>query len=622
MPVSRHRRRPLRGVALLALLGVAVALSAYLFSGGGTVVEAGIAAPLSGAAGNAEEHIPCRSCHLEHQGRDHSLASLSDSRCEACHTDVSGFPSGHPAFESYPYKRRTRINYDHVAHEKKYFPDSEPGDVPKDCASCHEPDSRGQQMLVRGFETTCSACHADAIRGEGIAGAAGIPVITVPGLDLQALRKADAGIGEWPELSDRKLTPFMRAVFAGDPKLKSALERFDQLDPLDLRDAEPADLEAVTKIAWATKRLFYDLLSEGPTALQPKLDAALGGGVDDAAAREMLGGITLATVRAAQNEWFPDLFKDVSMHSNGKPVPIPPSKFGAPAAPAPSESGSGEGSQEDILGGDSGGGSQEDILGGDSGGGSQEDILGGDSGGGSQEDILGGDSGGSGGEDILSGSEDTGSAGSDILGGGAEGAEGTASAPVSDHPPEPNPESWARLGGWYQDYFALLYRPSNHADPFLKRWLDVTAANMGGEAGPVAAPIFDELGASDSPGQCMKCHSADAGSNGTLALNWRAKWNDPDAPHFTRFEHAPHLLQLTDDKGCADCHSYNPDADYLSGFEDQDPTTYMSNFQPLTKESCSKCHVARRAGNACIDCHRYHGGHATEVAEESVQPEE
>ncbi|MGA8262639.1 MAG: hypothetical protein WB783_20740 [Arenicellales bacterium] len=634
----RLRKEAVLPVLLAALLG----FSLHVFKAGEGIIEAAAAPPPADSAA-AQQHVSCASCHREHQGRDHTLTSLSGARCEACHTDVTGFPEGHPEFKSYPYKRRTRIVYDHVGHARKYFPKADPKDVPKACTSCHAPDSRGEQMLVKGFETSCSACHSAAIRGEGIAGSAGIPVITIPGLDLDTLRQAGAGIGGWPELSDRKLTPFMRALFAGDPKLSAALERFDKLDPMNLSDAKPADIQAVETIAWATKDLFYDLLAKGPTALQPELSAALGSKVSETAAREMLGGMTLATVRAAQTEWFPHLFKDVSLHRAGKPVPMPPSQLGKAAAAATtntgggsqenSQSGSGSGSHEDILGGQSGSGSgsQEDILGGQSGGGSggQEDILGGQSGsgsddqgdilggqsgsGGGQEDILGsGSAGNSGGGDILSGSEGSQSGGGDILsggGGGASGGEAAGTPAAEAQPPKPNPESWTRFGGWYHDYFALVYRPSGHADRFLERWLEVTATAMGGSAKPVAAPIFTELSAKDAPGQCMKCHSSDSKPGGGLALNWRGKQNDPHAQHFTRFVHAPHLTLLTESKGCTDCHSYDETAKYLAGFDNHDPKTYASNFQPITQAACDQCHVERSAGNACVQCHLYHGGH-------------
>ena len=648
------------GTAWPLLLVAVVGFSLHVFQAGDGIIESVAAAsPVADSA--AQQHIPCASCHREHQGRDHALTSLGGARCETCHTDVTGFPEGHPEFKSYPYKRRTRIVYDHVAHARKYFPKADPKHVPKGCRSCHAPDPRGEQMLVKGFKNTCSACHAAAIRGEGIAGSAGIPVITIPGLDLDTLRQAGAGIGGWPELSDRKLTPFMRALFAGDPKLSAALERFDTLDPLDLGNAKPADIQAVETIAWATKGLFYDLLSNGPAALQPKLSAALSSKIGETAAREMLGGITLATVRAAQTQWFPDLFKDISLHRAGKPVPIPPSQFGKPAAPASttggsasqegSESGTGSGSQEDILGGQSGSnsGSQEDILGSQSGGGSggQEDILGGQTGSGSgdqgdilggqtgsgsgsqedilgggsdnsgstsgsQEDILGGNSGASGGGDILSGGEGSQSGGGDILsggGGGASSGETGGTTASGAQPPKPNPESWTRFGGWYHDYFALVYRPSGHADRFLKRWLEFTGATMGSSAKPVAAPIFNELSAKDAPGQCMKCHSADSEPGGGLVLNWLGKQSGSHRQRFTRFVHAPHLTLLTGGKGCTDCHSYDEAANYLASFDTHDPQTYKSNFQPITQAACDQCHVERRAGNACVQCHLYHGGH-------------
>ena len=32
----------------------------------------------------------------------------------------------------------------------------------------------------------------------------------------------------------------------------------------------------------------------------------------------------------------------------------------------------------------------------------------------------------------------------------------------------------------------------------------------------------------------------------------------------------------------------------------------VHDFQPLGRDACAACHTPQAAGDACIDCHRYH----------------
>jgi len=556
--------------------------------------------------------LACATCHSEHQGHGADLTAMGDRRCQACHSEqFAAFTDGHPDFGNYPHQRRTRLNFDHVSHTRKHFPDAD--DPPERCVACHETDDRGRTMQVAGFETACASCHASDIHAEKAAGSPGIPVLTVPGLDLPSLRQADAGIGQWPAVSDRELTPFMRAVFAADPELAPALERFRELDPLDLRDASPADIEAVAKIAWATKGLLRDLIADGPATLRPALSRALGRDIGPGAARDLLGGMGMATVKRAQAAWFPDLASEVARHRAGEAVPMPAGEFDAPAATeaAPADADSG-GSGEAILNdsGDSGGDSSEDgIL----GGGSQADEDG--------EAILGagedggGDTGGDAGGGILSGQAEDGGG---LLGGedegGEEGGGSEAADPAEAELSEPDPVEWGRLGGWYRDFFALLYRPGGHGDRFLKGWLDVAGRAMAGEGEASAAAIFRHLGAPDAPGRCTKCHSVDAGNGGALAVNWAAAAPRGERQGFTRFAHAPHFSVLSGDDGCAECHALDRDSDYQASFQDRNPTTFHANFRPIERDTCARCHVDERAGNDCTQCHNYHVGPVAEPA--------
>lgn len=619
------------------------------------------------------DSVACATCHREHQGTGADLQAMGDQQCQACHTrKFAGFDDGHPSFDAYPYDRRTRLNFDHVSHIRRHFPESGVSDRPGECADCHQPDAQGAQMRTVGFAEGCAACHAGDVRGTASAGSAAIPVIVVPGLDVPTLRDREAGIGSWPELADRELTPFMRALFAGDAELRDALATYRELDPLDLRDASAEEITAVRKVAWATKALLFDLIADGPQTLQARLQNGLGVDIDATRIRALTAGLPLATLRESADKWFPRLAKEVRQHRAGKAVPIPASEFDSPSQESSLEADDGaSGDQQadilgdstsdtdgDILGGEEpeGGdlpgssssgdtltddGSQDSILGGaepedgdllggdadanDQAGGNGERILGGDEPEGG--DLLGGDAsdgGGDGGDGIL-GSENGGNEGGGILGGdeaadgdllaGGEGAAGeetaAAAEPVSSELPQPNPERWSALGGWYRDYFALNYRPGDHADPFLKHWIEVASAaqtRTQSATGTIAAKLGDQLTADGAPGQCAKCHSRDRTPNGALDVNWHSLQPTPGVQQLTRFRHAPHFSRLNDDNGCIACHEFAPEADYEASFADRDPQSFASNFQPIARDTCADCHTASAAGANCTQCHNYHAG--------------
>ena len=59
----------------------------------------------------------CATCHQEHQGVNFNLSKISNEQCRSCHVvKFDSFDGHHPKFENYPFKRRTRIIYDHAGH--------------------------------------------------------------------------------------------------------------------------------------------------------------------------------------------------------------------------------------------------------------------------------------------------------------------------------------------------------------------------------------------------------------------------------------------------------------------------------------------------------------------------
>ncbi|HEX4666638.1 MAG TPA: hypothetical protein VH207_08555 [Chthoniobacterales bacterium] len=160
-------------------------------------------------------------------------------------------------------------------------------------------------------------------------------------------------------------------------------------------------------------------------------------------------------------------------------------------------------------------------------------------------------------------------------------------------------EEWVSAGGWYRpaESFTLYYRPNGHADPFLVAWL-TASAHLSGIFGPGALAARDALQRLSDPqtaGLCMKCHTVD--ENGARpVIRWRPVESEPKAKTFTTFNHSAHF-SLVRDAGCQMCHRINPAAEYAKYFSgptgaeaDRDPSRFASNFSPLSKALCLRCH--------------------------------
>jgi predicted CXXCH cytochrome family protein len=572
----------------------------------------------------------CSNCHREHEGTRMPLTQVSDAICQTCHMQpFHSFADGHPEFGSYPYRRRTRIVFDHAQHYDRDFAQVDKSLVPADCTSCHALDPKGETVVLTPFEQSCGACHLDQIRGKEATGDKGIAVLAAPVLDLDTLAARGAAIGSWPENSDAEMMPFLRFLLSRD---QATAKDFATLGPLaldDLRQADADQITAATHIAWRIKELLYDLGTEGPAAL-----VRVAGAKSDASDASLVAGLPPDAVRAAEADWFPGLADEVKRHREGAPVPMTHKAPPAPIAPRSAAGGGGE-AHAAILGGGGGG-----LLGGAvasppaaTGAASSAPILGG--GGGllgappapapkpaeppTQAAILGG--GG-----LLGGTPPAPNAGGNapILGAGggllaasppqAAGQSAVIGAGQPLAPPEPqaapkpvDAETWAAIGGgWYRSSDALYYRPAVHADPFLQDWLDRTGREAADPSGP-AARLFAALSASNAPGVCAKCHSIDRSADGALAVNWHPQLPDFTTHGFTKFAHAPHLSLFGMD-GCKSCHQTNEKADYAATYKGNDPLTFAAGFEPVTRQACAQCHVASRAPDSCITCHDYHVG--------------
>jgi hypothetical protein len=267
--------------------------------------------------------LHCATCHKEHKGPTFNLKKISNEQCRACHVvKFDSFDGHHPEFENYPFKRRTPIVYDHANHFGKYFPETAQKDparrIPTTCSTCHDSRRDKRVMAVAPFEQTCSGCHLDQITGkERVSGPKGIAFLSLPGLDLQTLKKKNAAIGEWPAESEAELTPFMKIMISANEPGRALIKAVDSLNLQDLSDASDAQIEAVTKLVWEIKRLFYALITG--RASDVLADLGIGGGARLSAnlVADLTASIPRDVVIRAHQQWLPNLGAEMANRRDG-----------------------------------------------------------------------------------------------------------------------------------------------------------------------------------------------------------------------------------------------------------------------------------------------------------------
>jgi len=172
------------------------------------------------------------------------------------------------------------------------------------------------------------------------------------------------------------------------------------------------------------------------------------------------------------------------------------------------------------------------------------------------------------------------------------------------------------------DVLTLSYRPTGHADLFLKTWLEAGARHTGATAfrkdrdaeSPLTA-IFRQLTGPTQAGRCLKCHTVGEADDSRLQMEWWADRPQEGHREFTQFDHAPHLT-LGNKATCTTCHPIDSESElvlFKPEFFHRDHTintsaqaTEASGFHPVEKSVCSKCHQRATAGDSCLMCHQYH----------------
>ena len=168
-------------------------------------------------------------------------------------------------------------------------------------------------MAVAPFEQTCTACHLDQIIGkERVSGPKGIAFLTLPGLDLQTLKKKNASIGEWPDASEAELTPFMKVMISRNERGRALIKAVDSLNLQDLTDASDDQIKAVTNLVWEIKRLFYALISGKASDVLGDLNIGGGAKLSANLVADLTASIPRDVVISAQQQWLPNLATEMA----------------------------------------------------------------------------------------------------------------------------------------------------------------------------------------------------------------------------------------------------------------------------------------------------------------------
>jgi predicted CXXCH cytochrome family protein len=133
------------------------------------------------------ENANCADCHLEHRGREASLADRGSNFCSDCHSDmskvvqttelrkVSDFGTDHPAFKlavvtdpdlepvstsvTEDLVEDSGLIFDHYMHVGSGITDADDEETFLNCGTCHQPSGDGHAMKPAVFEDHCQGCH-------------------------------------------------------------------------------------------------------------------------------------------------------------------------------------------------------------------------------------------------------------------------------------------------------------------------------------------------------------------------------------------------------------------------------------------------------------------------------
>ena len=168
-------------------------------------------------------------------------------------------------------------------------------------------------MAVAPFEQTCTTCHLDQIIGkERVSGPKGIAFLTLPGLDLETLKKKNAAIGEWPDASEAALTPFMKVMISRNEQGRALVKAVDSLNLQDLTKASDDQIKVVTDLVWEIKGLFHALIKGKASDVLGDLNIGGGAKLSATLVADLTASLPRDVVIGAQQEWLPNLAAEMA----------------------------------------------------------------------------------------------------------------------------------------------------------------------------------------------------------------------------------------------------------------------------------------------------------------------
>ncbi|MEO9873586.1 MAG: hypothetical protein ABJM26_17185 [Anderseniella sp.] len=587
-----------------------------------------------------KDGVFCATCHKEHQGGDVKLKDMADAQCHTCHqVQFDSFNADHPDFDKYPFRRRTRVNFDHSGHFKKHFPEwkakkENAGTTPDSCSGCHTVSAQEGHMNVKPFAESCAACHIGQIVGtERATGPKGVAMLMLPGVDVATFREKKIDIGKWPDESEAELSSLMKLLIGRTEKGRKILADTNELDLLDLTQATPEQIAQVGNLVWEVKYLFHALTNSGTTDILKQLDSDEQTPID----KQLLTNLTASMPRdvliGALRDWLPNLNEEITRRGEEKRADAPSATTTSDASDKVTVDGANSDQAENATVGQ-----VRDVLSeaGQADRGKpagpvvlaqqterwrvdpfgrllkgnkppeedEEDEAADEPVDADEPEDQVADDDADATEDPVEPEDSTADAEADT----EADSEVEASSDTETEPLEldTDAETWAQFGGWYREDYSIMYRPTGHADTFLKAWLDFSAIRFSKAQGNLAASVFTELTGKDAQGQCSKCHSLDATKDQARVVKWAPSSTETSESLFTSFSHEPHLGVVSAEKGCLTCHQLSNAKGYLDTYKANDPKKFVSNFAPVKKETCASCHGKKEVRQDCVLCHKYH----------------
>lgn len=595
---------------------------------------------------NNDDELACNTCHREHHGAE-DLKHLTDRQCQTCHTNVyHSFESDHPEFTNWPVNRRSRIAFDHVTHGTKHFPDKS---AEFDCRQCHIDDSFANVQELAPFAVSCAGCHEQQIVDSS---QQGLTLFSLPMLDVEAIRSADADVGGWPDAStgdfDGQIPPMMRLLLASDSRTANVLVQLgDGFEFSDVDSADQRQVKLASQLAWSIKYLLFDLSLKGEIAVRERLSKILQRPVSDSEANQLINGISEATFQQASAKWFPNLSREVATHRYVKPVgklswlptgaplmkfktqdaseelaPNPLKSLVKPdltplhnrnpeskpsASPSKVAWPPGNGAEDDSNSGaiiSNSNSSHSDQKLNPRTAPSIDQWL-------ADNPLAKQDNG-----LAITGSQDRYGKtqlpeSPDLYGITPQTIVNSANFDrANKEEPHLAKQQVVRSSSiWQRDdlTFSISYRPKGHADPVAKAWSDLAGRVAFADVDLHAKPLFQAMTSLTGTGLCRTCHTVDRMTDETFSFNWSPEYRDPTIRSFTKFSHGPHLV-LPTLRDCRQCHQLNDRLSNHEEFLNFDASQASSNFNPIIKSNCSSCHSEGRTENSCTQCHNYHIG--------------